>query len=127
MKDRDYWIGVDLDGTIAEHYWPSKGPYDALRIGDPIKPMVQRVKDWLYDGKTVKIFTARVAPRQYNIGREYPLLEIKQAIGLWCRTHVGAYLEATCTKDYMMTALFDDRAVQIVHNQGVPCCDRFQI
>jgi len=42
------WIGVDLDGTLA-HYEGFKG---AQHIGEPISPMVERVKRWLAEGKT---------------------------------------------------------------------------
>lgn len=51
------WIGVDLDGTLAkygERQWPD-------HIGEPIAPMVERIKQWLKQGVEVKIFTARVA------------------------------------------------------------------
>jgi hypothetical protein len=49
------WIGVDLDGTLAEyHGWV--GPE---YIGPPIPAMLDRVKLWLEEGRTVKIFTAR--------------------------------------------------------------------
>lgn len=52
------WIGVDLDGTIAEyHGWVSP-----THIGAPIPKMVERVKVWLSEGKEVRIFTARVFP-----------------------------------------------------------------
>ena len=37
------WIGVDLDGTLAEYLgWQGMG-----HIGEPIAPMVERVKAWL--------------------------------------------------------------------------------
>src|SRR5690349_18780615 len=49
------WIGVDLDGTLAEyHGW--KG---VEHIGPPIPEMVARVKQWLAEGRDVRIFTAR--------------------------------------------------------------------
>ena len=46
------WIGVDLDGTLAQ-YAGFKGPE---HIGDPIPEMVARIKEWLSEGKTVKKF-----------------------------------------------------------------------
>ena len=51
---RKGWIGVDLDGTLAVYY-------DWEIIGDPIPLMVERVQQWLKEGKHVKIFTARVS------------------------------------------------------------------
>ena len=51
------WIGVDLDGTLAEyHGWNGS-------IGKPIAPMVDRVKRWLAEGVEVRIMTARVSNR----------------------------------------------------------------
>lgn len=48
------WISVDLDGTLAEyHIW-----YGADHIGNPIPAMMERVRRWLEEGVTVKIFTA---------------------------------------------------------------------
>lgn len=38
------WIGVDLDGTLAEYNGQLSG------IGDPINPMMNRVKRWLSQG-----------------------------------------------------------------------------
>lgn len=43
------WIGVDLDGTLAEYHG-----WDDGRIGAPIPKMVQRVKQWLAEGKEVR-------------------------------------------------------------------------
>ena len=55
------WIGVDLDGTLAEYNgW--QGP---ANIGAPIPAMVERVKAWLEEGRDVRIFTARVGPRNF--------------------------------------------------------------
>ena len=50
------WIGVDFDGTLAEYrsFTNIKNP------GPPVKEMVKRVKEWIDQGSTVKIFTARV-------------------------------------------------------------------
>lgn len=43
------WIGVDLDGTLAEyHGWVSE-----LHIGPPIPAMLARVKRWLAEGKEI--------------------------------------------------------------------------
>jgi len=40
MKESDQWIGVDLDGTLAKY-----GEWRGVEhIGEPIPPMVDRVK-----------------------------------------------------------------------------------
>ena len=97
------WIGVDLDGTLAEYYgW--KGPGD---IGKPIEVMVLRVLRWLAKGKVVKIFTARAfLPSQIP------------PVKAWCKEHLGCELPVTCVKDFGMYELWDDRAVQVIPNTG---------
>jgi len=106
------WFGVDLDGTLAFHgEW--KGP---LHIGEPIPAMVEQVKALIANGETVKIFTARIASSVPGLED----LNVKKAIQDWCEKHVGQRLEVTATKDYNTIALFDDRAVQIERNAGVP-------
>lgn len=105
------WIGVDLDGTLAE-YGGWKGPN---HIGPPIKPMVERVKEWLADGKEVKIFTARAWQADE---------ETIELIEDWTEQHIGERLAVTCVKDYAMIELWDDRAIRVMANKGIPCCER---
>lgn len=95
------WIGVDLDGTLAKSgAWPDG-------VGEPIPAMMERVKYWLSDGKTVKIFSARANdPGQVFIVRE------------WLAKHGLRHLELTATKDYEMSQLWDDSAVQVVRDTG---------
>ena len=113
------WIGVDLDGTIA-HY---NGFISPLHIGEPITIMVERVKEWIENGNEVKIFTARVTEGLYNRdGTPYDVEAVRKAIQQWCLTHIGVELEVTNKKDYNMIELWDDRAVRVVENQGIPCC-----
>jgi hypothetical protein len=99
------WIGVDLDGTLARDLGSAR--WD--EIGSPIEPMLMRVKRWLAEGHTVKIFTARASsPRQ--------VAAIKQ----WL-TGVGLPdLEVTNVKDLHMIELWDDRCVQVTTNLGEP-------
>lgn len=101
------WIGVDLDGTLAYYeHWISVD-----HIGAPVPVMVARVKRWLAEGRVVKIFTARVYGNQRD--------EALGPIQTWCQEHIGQVLEVTCTKDYGMIELWDDRAVQVVPNTGM--------
>lgn len=101
------WIGVDLDGTLAEyHGW--KGPND---IGAPIPAMHNRILQWLREGRRVKIFTARAAqPEQVP------------AIRSWLDAHGMEAVEITNIKDFGMTVLWDDRTVRVTTNTGEPCC-----
>jgi len=115
------WIGVDLDGTLAHYDGWKNG-----EIGEPIPAMVERVKQWLVEGKTVKIFTARVSiTGGYSLeSHRYAdaefALEQAKLIADWCEKHIGQRLEVTCIKDFAMTELWDDRAVQVVINTGMP-------
>lgn len=103
------WIGVDFDGTLAEyHGWA--GPTD---LGPPIPKMVERVKRWLAEGKDVRIFTARACPSPGAAA-------MVSAIQAWCEEHVGRALPVTCTKDFGMVELWDDRCVQVIPNTGLP-------
>jgi hypothetical protein len=110
INSSDGWIGVDLDGCLAE-YTGWKG---LTHIGPPIEPMVSRVKIYLEKGREVRIFTARAdllhSPEEFAVS--------KAAIESWCLIHIGKILPITCTKDRFMVVLFDDRAVRIVSNNG---------
>ena len=103
------WIGVDLDATLAEY----NGWQGSEHIGKPIPLMLSRVKEWLNEGKNVKILTARVSSNNPN--RYQSLLSINK----WCEKHVGQVLEVTSEKDYGMIELYDDRCKQIIPNTGM--------
>jgi len=115
------WIGVDLDGTLAR--------YDGWRgiehVGEPIAPMVERVKRWLASGLDVRIFTARVdggtaalSMGDKNGEAHRDVDAVKHHIEVWCERHLGRVLPITCTKDYAMIELWDDRCVQVEPNTG---------
>jgi hypothetical protein len=93
------WIGVDLDGTLAQ--------YDYYRgnehVGAPVEKMVKRVRKWIDEGKDVRLFTAR---------KPHP------AIKRWMQEHLGKVLPITNQKDPHMQVLYDDRAVQVERNTG---------
>lgn len=113
MNNNSGWIGVDLDGTLAKyHEWVG-----VEHIGEPVPFMVDQVKEWLLQGKTVKIFTARVH------GHGAPLIgggtvDALTPIQEWCKKHIGQVLPVTNVKDYGMIELWDDRAVAVEHNTG---------
>ena len=114
---RDGWIGVDLDGTLA-HYDGWKG---LEHIGEPVPAMVERVRQWLQDGKRVKIMTARVWS-DGSMARNREVYIATKHIHNWCFEHLGCVLEVTCQKDFGMVELWDDRCVRVVANTGEPCC-----
>lgn len=107
MAKDNGWIGVDLDKTIARS--DDGDDYDPEAVGEPIMPMVERVKKMLADGKKVKIFTARAQDAKP---------EHIKAIEDWSEKHLGQKLPITNVKDRHMRKLYDDRAVGVVPNEG---------
>lgn len=106
------WIGVDLDGTLAEYLCWGDG-----KIGKPIPLMIDRVKEWLAQGKVVKIFTARVGPPYFK-GDSFDsiITEIRE----WLEVNgLPRNLEITSTKDFKMIELWDDRCIQVIPNTGI--------
>lgn len=127
MPRKSLHYAVDLDGTLAV--------YDKWRghthIGAPIQLMVDRVKQLLADGHYVSIFTARLAGADYVAGQaayaavhleEGPdFTKYREAIDLieeWCRMHIGQVLPITAEKKPYFHAILDDRAEQILQNDG---------
>lgn len=103
------WIGVDLDGTLAE-YDGWQGP---THIGAPVAPMVERVQRWLDESQEVRIVTARVSNETSD---DY--FTVIEAIDAWTEEHIGVILPVTCKKDFGMVELWDDRAVGVAPNTG---------
>lgn len=102
------WYGFDFDGTLAYH--SNSSPH---RNGEPIQPMVDLVKKLLAKGCEVKIFTARASTRD-KVARRIQIDLIQN----WCDIHIGKRLDVTCTKDFEMIRLYDDRAVRVIPNTG---------
>lgn len=95
------WIGVDFDGTLATHdYYRGEE-----HVGEPIEPMVKKVRKWTREGKDVRLFTAR---------KPSPILR------RWMRDHLGVILPITNVKDPHMIAFYDDKAVGVKKNTGEP-------
>jgi len=121
------WIAVDFDGTVAEyHGWTKWNEF-----GKPIKPMIDRIKGWLAEGKDVRIFTARVPLPQdenkeqtcYKTGEKFTGVMMKFAIAIWCEQHIGQRLRSQCYKDLHTIEIWDDRAVGVVPNLGITLVD----
>jgi hypothetical protein len=104
----DHWVGFDLDGTLARddaegHFEP---PYP---LGQPVPEMLQTMRRLMQAGIKVKIFSARACEPE-NI----------PAVQDWAERHGLGRLEVTNQKDYNLIRFFDDRAIQVVPNQGRP-------
>lgn len=107
------WIGVDLDGTLAEYKeWVSID-----HVGAPIPAMVNRVKRWLAQGREVRIFTARMSDTNRDIAA------VRHVVELWCAEHIGQVLPVTNVKDFGMIVLYDDRCVAVEKNTGALLSD----
>lgn len=109
------WIGVDLDGTLAFDL----PDYDPGKIGPPVPRMLTLVRRLIREGEDVRIFTARVNPGR--VGDRRRAMEsalARQAILRWCVKYLGKVIPITHEKDHNMKRIYDDRAVQVVHNTG---------
>jgi hypothetical protein len=104
-------IAVDLDGTLA-HYDEWRG---IEHIGSPIPAMIARVRRWLAEGEEVVIHTARVCGGDPRGARVF--------IEEWLDAHDLPSLRITAEKDWTMSQYWDDRAIGVTQNTGVPRCD----
>lgn len=116
MSIRDYWIGVDFDGTLAKSIYRT----DPYQLGPPIPSMIARVQQWLSDGYRVKLMTARMSKYSHTLGVERDIVKMESDLRAWCKLHVGQELECTNEKDGLMLSLWDDRAVGVVKDTGEP-------
>jgi phosphoribosylamine---glycine ligase len=110
LADEDgSWIGVDLDGTLAEYSeWSNE-------IGKPIPNMIRNVKRWIAEGKEVRVFTARGSVDGKGEAAKYTQL---MKIHEWIEDHIGVPLEVTDKKDPGMIRLYDDRVKEVEPNEG---------
>lgn len=119
------WL-VDFDGTLVRYdKWVS-----CEHIGEPIQPMIDRVKMWLKQGRDVQIFTARAYPigidmvltgmsKQAYDTRIIEASRAVKAIQDWSVQKFGRALPVVCWKDYHAVEVWDDRAVQLIPNEGL--------
>lgn len=105
----------DLDGTLAIY----KGWKGERHIGEPIPAMIQIVKEKLAAGYVCEVFTARMSDPDPKCRQE-----VAQAVSQWTLKHIGVALNTTCTKDFSVVEIYDDRAKQVIFNTGVLVEDR---
>ena len=103
-------IAVDFDGTLAKTF----EPFDPHKVGPPVPKMVKFVKQLLKKKIKVVILTARVSsdhtPKQ--------LLYTRRLLEAWCITYLGQKLPITAEKHHRMSLIYDDRARQVIRDQG---------
>lgn len=108
-------ILVDFDCTLA-YYDGWTGP---TTLGTPILPMVTKIKRWLFEGKKVIIFTARMTKNYPDkVLSDKELFDVEEAIKSWCEEHIGRRLLVTNEKTYYSVVIYDDRAIQVETNTG---------
>ncbi|GEM_PF-5957298 len=104
LESSNSWVGVDLDGTLAVYDgWKGED-----HVGEPVPLMMERVKELIQYGETVKIFTARAESESG-----------KKVVEKWLAEHGLQGIEVTNIKDSGMTMLLDDRAKNVIPNTGV--------
>jgi hypothetical protein len=129
-RNLEPWIAVDLDGTLA--VWEGWLAWNV--IGPPIPKMVERIQQWLREGRIVRIMTARVAfdsDTCHVTGETFTRSDIQGVIARWTKKHIGTALESTAMKDFAMEEQWDDKAIQIVAiqivaNTGLTLADEYE-
>ncbi len=135
------WIAVDLDGTCFTYTeWVGWNVF-----GKPIKPMIDRMKQWVAEGRDVRIMTARVGLPLRDRYSESTSIDILPRSR--CRVTGQAFsdammikviqdlleknglprLQVQCYKDVDMIEQWDDRAVQVVPNTGQTLADEYEV
>lgn len=102
------WLGVDLDGTLAQYYgWVSEE-----YIGEPVVSIVAAINARRAAGWKVAIFTARVS------GDAEEAQRAEVAIWKWLDFYNIKVEGITCTKHKHFSEFWDDRARQVIFNKG---------
>lgn len=101
------WVGVDADKTLFVYEdWK-----EVTHYGPPVPLMVNRILYHLNQGEEVRPFTARVSDPEWEPRGRVAWERLSQQL-------FGVSLAATNVKDYEMTLLYDDKAIQIIPNTG---------
>ncbi len=108
-KEKEIHIALDFDKTLAYH----ESVWGISRVGEPILPMVKKVKKWLAKGYKVTIFSARMSHDYYVLAEQIKFIKdfLKKA-GL-------PDLPKTATKRAEFTHYIDDRAYHVKRNEGI--------
>lgn len=90
------WVGVDFDQTLCENLG-----------GEPVPAMMKVVRGFLDQGIEVRIFTARACDP-----------DTKLSVEKWLKKHGLPALKVTNQKDWDTMLILDDRARQVIANEG---------
>lgn len=101
-------IAVDLDGTLA-HYdgWKGVG-----HIGCVIPEVANAMERAQAEGAEVHLFTARVSATE-------DAAESHKVISKWAEANHFTFASITAVKHKFFTEFWDDRAIQVIRNQGI--------
>jgi hypothetical protein len=107
MKDgKDGYIAFDFSGTLAKH---KDQTTDKFQPGEPVPDMIKIAKAFLDKGYKVKILTVHGGKPD----------DVK-TIQAWSQKNIGQKLEVTNVKQHGLIQLWDDRAIRVERNKGVP-------
>lgn len=113
MSSGKAWWGFDVDKTIAVDHGGTRGGV----IGEPIKPLIRRMKYYLRTGRKVAIVTARVHPSEPDAAEQYAT--VRSFLKRNFTPAEGDAIDIRSDKDRHMIELFDDRAAQVIPNKGI--------
>jgi len=97
------YMGVDFDHTLCDG------------AGQPIGPMVNRIKSWRAAEIEVRIITARMSPLDYS---EAIISVNERVIRRWCLEHLGEELPVQWGKSSGMICLWDDKVICVEPDTG---------
>jgi|ERR1700754_1232742 len=104
LRDKLIWVGVDLDGTLAEPLWTPENP--TSDIGNPIPANIKKVWKLVNAGYKVIVHTSR------------PWTDY-QVIEQWLQHYDIPYKEIQCGKP-LYAAYVDDRAINAQEDSWLP-------
>jgi hypothetical protein len=104
LRSKLIWVGVDLDGTLAEPLWTPDNP--TTEIGDPIWSNVDKLKVLVAMGYKIFIHTSRP-------WTDYAVIE------QWLQHYGIPYKEIQCGKP-LYAAYIDDRAINAEEKSWLP-------
>lgn len=102
-------IALDFDKTLAYH----ESKWGISKVGDPIMPMVEKVKEWISKGYGVTIFTVRMSAEGETLVKQIKMIDdFLVSVGL-------PILPKTAMKQRHFSHFVDDRAYHVKPNSGI--------